>query len=79
MTTCLTHVVPRPRLAASLFEGGSNMQIRNSKLCEASKCRLYSAVNHSCFSTDGVCCGLSRLHVTFGGSNGIMTTAGQEF
>ena len=27
------------------------------------------------FSTDGVCFGLARLFVTFGGSGGIMTTA----
>ena len=26
--------------------GACNMQIRNSKLCEASKCWVYSAVNH---------------------------------
>ena len=25
----------------------------------------------ACFSIDGVCCGLARLHVTFGGSDGI--------
>ena len=55
------------------------MQIRNSKLCEASKCCVYSTVKHpACFSTDGVCCGLVRPHVKFGGSGGIMTTAGQE-
>ena len=32
----------------------------------------------ACFSTDGVCCGLARLFVTFGGSGGIMTTARPE-
>ena len=31
-----------------------------------------------CFSTDGVCCGLTRLFVTFGGSGGIMITARTE-
>ena len=30
------------------------------------------------FSTDGVCCGLARLFVTFGGSGGMMTTARTE-
>ena len=30
------------------------------------------------FSTDGVCCGLARLHVTFGGSGGMMATARTE-
>ena len=41
------------------------MQIRNSKLCEASNCIVYSAVNHpwwmSMHSTDGVCCGLAIM------------------
>ena len=39
---------------------------------------ILSVVSHhirACFSTDGVCCGLVRLHVIFGGSGGIMTTA----
>ena len=41
------------------------MQIRNSNLCEASNCIVYSAVNHpwwmSMLSTDGVCCGLAIM------------------
>ena len=32
----------------------------------------------ACFSPDGVCCGLARLHVTFGGSGGMITTARTE-
>ena len=54
------------------------------KVCKASKCRVYSTVNHPwwvrMFSTDGVCCGWARLHayVTFGGSGGMMTTATTE-
>ena len=32
----------------------------------------------ACFSTDGVCCGLARLFVTFGGSGGMMTTTEPE-
>ena len=55
------------------------MQISNSKLCESSKCWVYSAVNHPwwmsmLFHRQGFC-GLAQLFVTFGGSGGIMTTA----
>ena len=56
-----------------------NMQISNSRLCELSKCWVYSAVNHPwwmsmLFHRRGFC-GLAQPFVTFGGSGGIMTTA----
>ena len=59
-----------------------NMQISNSRLCESSKCRVYSAVNHPwwmsmLFHRRGFC-GSARLFVTFGGSGGMMTTARTE-
>ena len=60
-----------------------NMQISNSRLCELSKCWVYSAVNHpwwmSMLFHRQSFCGLAWLFVTFGGSGGIMTTARLEF
>ena len=59
-----------------------NMQISNSRLCESSKCWVYSAVNHpwwiSMLFHRRSFCGSARLFVTFGGSGGIMTTARTE-
>ena len=55
-----------------------NMQISNSKLCESSKCWVYSAVNHPWFPPTGFAVALHRPFVTFGGSGGIMTTARTE-
>ena len=58
---------------------GRIVQIPGRCLTVTSKCILNADVMScngiACFSTDGVCCGLSRLFVTFGGSGGIMTTA----
>ena len=59
-----------------------NMQISNSRLCESSKCWVYSAVNHPwwmsmLFHRRGFC-GLARPLVTFGGSGGMMPTARTE-
>ena len=59
-----------------------NMQISNTRLCESSKCWVYSAVNHpwwmSMFFHRRGLLWLVSAFVTFGGSGGIMTTAGQE-
>ena len=56
-----------------------NLYITNSKLCEASKWRSKSPlVDEHDFPRTGFSCSLARLFVTFGGSGGIMTTAGQE-
>ena len=61
------------------------MQIRNLKLCDASECGLYSAVNHPWwmrvddmyFHRQGLAvAGLG--YATFGGSGLIMTTARTE-
>ena len=59
------------------------MQIRNSKLCEASKCRVYSAVNRpwwisKLFMATGFAVALlDRLYVTFGCSGGIYNDNGR--
>ena len=55
-----------------------NMQIRNSTLCESSKCWLYSAINHHWWRSKLFHRQVVRLYVTFGGSGVIMTTARPE-
>ena len=59
--------------------------LSNSKLCEASKCLIYSTVrlNHTwwmsmLFHRRGLAVAGSA-QVTFGDEGGIMTTAGKEF
>ena len=55
------------------------MQIRNSVVCGASKGCIYKQikpplVGEHAFPLTGIVC--MEAHVTFGGSGGIMTTAG---
>ena len=57
------------------------MQITNSVVCGASKCFIYRQikphlVGEHAFPLTGVVC--KTVHVTFGGSGGIMTTASPE-